>query len=390
VQQILEKNMKLARASRTLGLAALAAITGPSAAADNSGWYGGVSVGQSQAKIDDERITSSLLQGGLTTTSINDRDRDTGYKLFVGYQFNKNFALEGGYFDLGEFGFTANTVPLGTLDGNTKLKGLNFDLVGILPITEKFSAFARVGVNYAEAKDSFTGTGAVTVLNANANKRDTNYKYGLGLQYDFNGPLAVRAEAERYRINDAVGNKGDIDLFSVGLIYRFGGKSPAPASRVAEPEPIAAAPEPQPVAITPPPPAPPPLPLPVPTKVTFSADSLFDFDKATVKPAGKRALNKFAADLRGADFDVIIVTGHTDRLGSHAYNRKLSTRRAEAVKTYLVEPGGIPARKIAAKGVEESDPVTRPGECKGEKATQRLIHCLQPDRRVDVEVTSSK
>ena len=376
----------LARASGTLGLAALAVISSPLAAADDSGWYAGANVGQSRAKIDDARISSGLMGSGFTTTAINDDERDIGYKVFGGYQFNKNFALEGGYFDLGKFGFTATTAPAGTLNGNIKLKGLNLDAVGILPITEKFSAFGRVGVNYAEAKDSFSGTGAVNVLNSNPSKRDTNYKFGVGLQYAFTESLAMRAEVERYRINDAVGNKGDIDLASVGLIYRFGGKTPAP-------ERVAAVPAPQPVIVTPPPsPQPaavmPPLPPPALRKVTFSADSLFDFDKAAVKPAGKEALDKFAADLRGTSFDLITVTGHTDRIGSHAYNMKLSTRRAAAVQAYLVESAGFPAGKIGAKGVDGADPVTKPGECQGKKATKALIACLQPDRRVEVEVSA--
>ena len=380
--------MKLARTSGTLGLAALAVIASPFAVADDSGWYVGANVGQSRAKIDDARITSGLLGSGFTTTSLTNDDRDTGYKIFGGYQFNKNFALEGGYFDLGEFGYTATTLPAGTLNGNIKLKGLNLDAVGILPITEKFSAFGRVGVNYAQAKDSFTGTGAVSVSNPNPSKNDTNYKYGLGLQYAFTESLAVRAEAERYRIDDAVGNKGDIDLISVGLIYRFGAKTPAPAPRAAEPERVAAAPA---AVVTPPPPQPAAVtPPPVPRKVTFSADSLFDFDKATIKPAGKQDLDKVAADLKGASFDVITVTGHTDRIGSHAYNMKLSTRRAEAVKAYLVEAAGIPAAKITTKGVDGANPVTKPGECKGKKATKKLITCLGPDRRVEVEVTAQQ
>jgi OOP family OmpA-OmpF porin len=216
--------MKLAKASGMLGLVALAAIASPYAAAEDTGWYGGVNIGQSRAKIDDAGITSGLLGSGFTTTSISDDDRDTGYKLFGGYQFNKNFALEGGYFDLGRFGFTATTVPAGTLHGNIKLKGLNFDAVGILPINEKFSAFGRAGVNYAEAKDSFSGTGLVNVTNPNPSKRETNYKFGVGIQYNLNESLGMRAEAERYRVNDAVGNRGDIDLLSVGLVYRFGGK----------------------------------------------------------------------------------------------------------------------------------------------------------------------
>lgn len=380
--------MKLARTSGTLGLVALVVIASPFAVADDSGWYVGANVGQSRAKIDDARITSGLLGSGFTTTSLTNDDRDTGYKLFGGYQFNKNFALEGGYFDLGEFGYTATTLPAGTLNGNIKLKGLNLDAVGILPITEKFSAFGRVGVNYAQAKDSFTGTGAVSVSNPNPSKNDTNYKYGLGLQYAFTESLAMRAEAERYRIDDAVGNKGDIDLISVGLIYRFGAKTPAPAPRAAEPERVAAAPA---AVVTPPPPQPAVVTAPpVPRKVTFSADSLFDFDKATIKPAGKQDLDKLAADLKGASFDVITVTGHSDRIGSHAYNMKLSTRRAEAVKAYLVEAAGIPAAKITTKGVDGANPVTKPGECKGKKATKKLIACLGPDRRVEVEVTAQQ
>ncbi len=69
---------------------------------------------------------------------------------------------------------------------------------------------------------------------------------------------------------------------------------------------------------------------------------------------------------------------------------KLSTHRAEAVKTYLVESAGIPADKIGAKGVDGANPVTKPGECKGTKPTKKLIACLQPDRRVEVEVSGTR
>lgn len=374
--------MKLAKVSGTLSLAALAVIASPFATAADTGWYGGANIGQSRAKIDDARINSGLLANGFATSSIIDRDNSTGGKIFGGYQVNRNFALEGGYFNLGKFGYTANTVPAGTLNGNIRLQGLNLDLVGILPITEKLSAFGRAGVIYAQARDSFTGTGAVNVTNPNPSKNQANYKLGLGMQYAFTDTLAMRAEMERYRINDAVGNKGDVDLFSVGLVYWFDGKTPA--RQAPAPEYVAAAPAPQPAVVTPPPPP------PAPTKVTFSADSLFDFDQATMKPAGKQAIDKFSSDLKGTDFDVINVTGHTDRLGSHAYNMKLSTRRAEAVKSYLVESAGIPSGKIGAKGVNGSEPVTKPGECKGSKPTKKLIACLQPDRRVEVEVSGTK
>lgn len=364
--------------------------------AEPSGWYGGINLGQSRAKIDDVRIISGLLGGGFASASITNDERDTGYKFFGGYQINRNFALEGGFFDLGKFGFTATTVPLGSLTGTIKVKGVNLDLVGMLPISEKFSAFGRIGLARAETKDTFTGSGLVRVLNANPRARDSNAKMGLGLQYAFTDSLGMRAEVERYRINDAVGNRGDIDLVSLGLLYRFGTNRPAPVyvARATAPAPAAV------VAVAPAPvvaapaaaPATPParIPPPQPLRVKLSADALFDFDQATMKNEGKQHLDKFVADLRGTTFEFIAVTGHTDRIGTEAYNLRLSTRRADAVKNYLSGPAGIPAAKITATGAGESQPLTKPDECRGQRPTKALIACLQPDRRVELEVSGTK
>lgn len=379
-----------ARAAGKLSLVALAIMASGVALADDSGWYVGANAGQSTAKIDDAKIISGLVGSGVTSVTVSDTDRDTGYKLFGGYQFNRNFAVEGGAFYLGNFGFKATTVPAGTLTGNINLRGVNLDLVGTLPITENFSVFGRVGANYTQARDSFSGTGAVSVLNPSPSEYDTNPKIGLGIQYAFTDSLAMRAEVERYRVNDAVGSKGDIDLVSLGLVYRFGVKKAAVVARAVAPYyPVVVAAAPQPVAIAPPPPPPPPPPVyvpPAPRKVSLAADSLFGFDKATVSPDGKQHLDKFAADLQGVSYTVIDITGHTDRIGSHAYNMKLSTARAEAVSAYLVGTSGIAAVKISAKGVNGADPVTKPGDCLGNKATKALIACLQPDRRVDIQV----
>src|SRR5205085_1339549 len=110
----------------TSGLLALTAIaSNPAVADDDSGWYVGVNIGQSSAEIDEERISDSLLGAGLSVSSFSKDDSDTGYKLFGGYQFNENFALEGGYFDLGKFGYTATTIPAGTLSGDIAVSGLN-------------------------------------------------------------------------------------------------------------------------------------------------------------------------------------------------------------------------------------------------------------------------
>lgn len=394
----LEKKMKITRASRvtaqTLGLMAVTAIASPFATANDTGWYLGGNVGQSRATIDNVRINSSLLAGGFTSTTITNSDKPTGFKIFGGYQLNRHFALEGGGFDLGRFEFVATTIPAGTLTGTMKLKGAYLDLVGILPLTEKFSVFGRVGANHAKATDTFRGTGRVRVLNPDPSKSDTNIKFGAGLQFAFSERLAMRAEVERYRIDDAVGNKGDIDLASIGLVYRFGRKVVVHTPRATAPEPfvpspVAVAPAPAPVVVIP---APQPAPVipPQPRRVTFSADALFDFDKSTLKPAGKQALEKFAGDLRGTQYDVITITGYTDRIGSDAYNAALSGRRAESVKSYLVDPAGIPAGRLSFRGAGEANPVTKPGECKGNNATKPLISCLQPDRRVEVEVSGTK
>jgi OOP family OmpA-OmpF porin len=225
------KTSKFVSTTGKLSLLTLALMAAPFAMAQDAGWYAGGNIGQSNATIDDARISSNLLGGGLVAGPFNNTERDRGYKLFGGYQYNKYFSVEGGYFDLGQFGFSTTTTPTGTLTGDIRLKGLNLDAVGTLPLTDKFSAFVRIGVTYARAEDSFAGTGAVNVLNPNPSSRETNLKVGLGVQYAFTDALSLRAEIERYRIDDAVGNRGDVDLASLGLVYRFGGKTPTPVAR---------------------------------------------------------------------------------------------------------------------------------------------------------------
>jgi len=377
--------MKFAMTSQALAIAALAVLASPLAMAQDTGWYLGGNVGRAATTIDDARITQSLSAEGLATTSIDNQDRHTAYKLYGGYQLSPHFAVEGGYFDLGHYGYTAHTVPTGTLNGDMKLRGLNLDLVGTLPLVGNLSALGRIGVTSIRASDNFSATGAAHVPYASnsPSQRSTDFKVGAGLAYAFTPALSARLEAERYRFKDGVGNRGNADMISVGLVYRFGGKT-QPTYVAAAPAPVMA-PAPAPVVV--PPPAPPPPPA-APMRVSFSADALFDFDKSVIKPAGRAELDKFASQLRGIQYDGVQVTGHTDRLGPHDYNMKLSERRAQAVREYLIQ-GGVASGKIAARGVDGADPVTG-SECKGNKPTPALIACLQPDRRVDVEVTGTK
>jgi OOP family OmpA-OmpF porin len=376
--------MRLTHVASAIASLALAAIASPSFAQSNNdtvGLYGGINVGPSRAKIDDPRISASLVNNGFTVDSLTDDDRSIGGKVFGGYQFNKNFAVEGGLFSLGKFGYQASTTPAGTLNGEAKVRGLNLDLVGTLPITGQFSVFGRAGLTYAEAKDTFRGTGMIAVSNPNPRERAANWKAGFGLQYAFTPALSLRAEVERYRINDAVGNKGDIDMASIGLVYRFGA-APASPPRAAAPAPVmaqAAAP-----VIMVPPPAPLPAPTPAPArvpvseKVTFASDALFDFDKSVLTPEGKTKLGELATRQQGLALEAIIATGHTDSVGSDGYNDRLSMRRAEAVKAYFVSRG-TEANRVYVEGKGEKQPVADNATADGRAQ----------NRRVQIEVVGS-
>ena len=353
-------------------------------AQDEAYYYGGLSIGQSRGNFDQNGLSSRMLPPGVTVSSVTSDERDTAYKAFLGYQFNRFMALEGGYFDLGEARFTADTtVPLGTLSGKLKTRGWHLDLVGSLPVTPRFSVLGRIGAHHGKTKAEYVGTGLAVPAFPEASKSKTNYKYGAGLQYEITPAMLVRGEWERYRVSHVADGRHNVDVASVSLVFPFG-RAMQPAPRQ-----VAAAPD---VA---PPPAPMPAPVaapaePVPQRVSFSAESLFGFDASTVKPEGRAELDKFARDLSTANHQTVVVEGHTDRLGSDAYNQKLSEERATAVKNYLVTNGRLDSSKISAVGKGETQPVTKPGDCKGNSRTAALVACLQPDRRVDVEVNGTR
>jgi OOP family OmpA-OmpF porin len=182
--------------------------------------------------------------------------------------------------------------------------------------------------------------------------------------------------------------RGVVAKSGYGLCWRTGYWTPALAIAECDPDlmPMAAAE-----------PAPPPAAVPPPVarvtervaeRVTLAADALFDFDKSVLRPAGREALDDLVGKLSNINPEMILVVGHTDRFGSEAYNQNLSERRAEAVKSYLVGKG-IEPNRISTEGKGEMQPVTKPGECAGAK-TARVVACLQPDRRVEIEVTGSQ
>ena len=118
-------------------------------------------------------------------------------------------------------------------------------------------------------------------------------------------------------------------------------------------------------------------------RITLDSKVLFDFDKADLKPEGKAAIDSQIVGkiAQVQKLEVVLVTGHTDRLGSEAYNQKLSERRANAVRDYLVSKG-VDKAKIETIGMGEKQPVV---QC-DQKDRKALIECLAPNRRVEVQV----
>ena len=250
-----------------------------------------------------------------------------------------------------------------------------------------FRPFVLVGAGAARDHfgDGLTGTFKKTAPYVNA---------GLGFQYKFTPTLGMQADIREVgtfyssRVQPYDMKHTANTYANVGLTWAFGGP-PAPP------------PAPMPVAtttrtvetttVTTPPPPPPPAPLPPPPpvmkKYTLSASELFGFDSAKLGP-NQPKLDEVASTMQAnSDIASVTIVGYTDRLGSNAYNQKLSEQRANSVKAYLVGKG-VAANRLTAVGKGEADPVV---ECKEEKKKASLIKCLEPNRRVEIEpVTFTK
>jgi OOP family OmpA-OmpF porin len=174
---------------------------------------------------------------------------------------------------------------------------------------------------------------------------------------------------------------------SFGQCWRANYWTPAMATMECDPDLV---PKPAPVVTPPPAPAKPPpapakpkpapaKPKPVAEKVTFAADVLFDFDKAVVKPEGKAKLDDLANKVKGINLEVVIAIGHTDSIGSDQYNQRLSVRRAESIKAYLVSRG-IEPNRIYTEGKGKKQPV----------ASNKTADGRAKNRRVEIEVIGTR
>ena len=188
--------------------------------------------------------------------------------------------------------------------------------------------------------------------------------------------------------------RGEVVKSGTGLCWKTARWTPAMAIEACDPDLIKkeAPPAAKPAEPAKPAPAPAPAPKPAAKKVTLAADALFDFDKATLRADGQAKLDELLGNIKGIKLEVIIAVGHADRIGTDKYNQALSEKRAAAVKAYLVSKGLEPNR-VYTEGKGEKQSVTG-DKCmkmgKDHRSNKKLVDCLQPDRRVDIEVIGTK
>jgi OOP family OmpA-OmpF porin len=201
------------------------------------------------------------------------------------------------------------------------------------------------------------GIGAFLTVNAYAQSKDAYVQDARG--------VIVRSS-----------NVGDPRIGN--LCWRTGYWTPAAAIAECDPDLVKVqAPPPPPPVVTPPPKPTPPA--PVNQKITYAADAFFDFDKSVLKPEAKAKLDELVGKLSGINLEVIIAVGHTDGIGSNAYNDKLSVRRAESVKAYLVSKGVEPNR-VYTEGKGKKQPV----------ADNKTAEGRAKNRRVEIEVVGTQ
>ncbi|WP_042066360.1 OmpA family protein [Aeromonas hydrophila] len=322
--------MKMAPALIALAIAAMGTSTAQAA----NDWYTGIGAG--------------WAYGHDLNDFGKDADKDaTALSLFGGYNFNDNFGAELGYLYAGK----------GGVDGvDFKTQGATLSGLARLPLGDIFSVFAEGGAYFNHVNgngSSDNGTAPLAGLGVTAKLSDL-----IDLQARYRYMWNLGDEQKTWETNMSVA--------TLELVMH-----PNRSTYVA---PVAA-------------PAPEPVPEPVVVDKNFalSSDVLFAFGKSTLKPEGVAALNTLyqqIVDVQPKDGSAVVV-GYTDRIGSDAYNLKLSEARARTVVDFLVGKG-LPAGKVAIEGRGEANTGT---QCNGIKAKAQLIACLAPDRRVEVRVT---
>ncbi len=318
----------------------------------------------------------------MNTDSDLEADNGAGGFIAIGKELSQSWDLQG------RLGYNRADEDTGIAGAGGKYKQTTLGLDALYMFSrDKFRPFLLAGIGAARNNVDYSGIGLT-------DRTKTSWLAGLGLgaQYLFSDSFGIQADLRHQwskaeaknatRTVDADETIGNT-LFNIGGIFRFGAPAPVVAEAAPEPAPIAAAPEPAPE------PAPAPAPEPVACTpqvetITLQAEKLFGFDRAVLKDTTE--IDQVIAKMKDNEiFMSVKVIGHTDKLGSEAYNQKLSERRANQVRDYMISKG-IEADRLIAIGKGEDQPKVNCDDVKGRKAQ---IQCLAPNRRVEIEATRS-
>lgn len=216
--------------SLTLIAAALiGSISSTAALAADQGFYGYVSAGSNNSDRKGEG-DAAITNLGATAFTSNMKSTSTGYKVQLGYQINSNFAVEGGYVDMGKFSYHASvTAPVAaTRDVAITATGLNLDAVGRLPVSDALAVFGKLGVVSYNLKYACQATG-IACLTPNRSSSGTPLHFGLGMDWNLTQNWFARAEYEMFKNVgtqfNATASQGttraDVKMANIGIGYKF-------------------------------------------------------------------------------------------------------------------------------------------------------------------------
>lgn len=346
-----------------LTIAALAAASVAQAAPQPNTFYVGAKAGW--ASFHDGLNQIEKIEGPI---SFGFKRNSVTYGVFGGYQITDNFAVELGYDDFGRAKVRATDPKTKeTVDAAKHTNhGAHLSLKASYPVLDGLDVYARVGAALIRSDYKVYDHSDPAKLPQLKRTHSTQVSpvFAGGLEYAFMPELALRVEYQWVnnvgKLKDVDGNRvdyrPDIGSVTAGLSYRFG-------QSVYVPEVVS-------------------------KTFTLNSDVTFGFDKADLKPAAQNVLDGIYGEIAQLKSASVAVAGYTDRLGSDAYNLKLSQRRADTVANYLVSKG-VAQNAISATGHGEANPVTG-NKCDSVKGRKALIACLADDRRVEIAVKGNK
>ncbi|HDR1224444.1 TPA: porin OmpA [Pasteurella multocida] len=346
-----------------LTIAALAAASVAQAAPQPNTFYVGAKAGW--ASFHDGLNQAKYLEAPEATFGF--KRNSVTYGVFGGYQITDNFAVELGYDDFGRAKLRIAETDQKARDvAKHTNHGAHLSLKASYPVVDGLDVYARVGAALIRSDYKVYDHSDPAKLPQLKRTHSTQVSpvFAGGLEYAFMPELALRVEYQWVnnvgKLKDVDGNRvdyrPDIGSVTAGLSYRFG-------QSVYVPEVVS-------------------------KTFTLNSDVTFGFDKADLKPAAQNVLDGIYGEIAQLKSASVAVAGYTDRLGSDAYNLKLSQRRADTVANYLVAKG-VAQNAISATGHGEANPVTG-NKCDSVKGRKALIACLADDRRVEIAVKGNK